>query len=180
MFRSGKTPHDIEWGLSMRRILLLASLMIAALCGAARADTNFAGFRDIVQKVVGEAEQCDVGRLDVLGLGVAENLPNAWGELFLTGIQTEGCNGGNNYGYAISVHELANGASRPVAMEPLGFPWIDSIQAKAIKGVPTIVVVGPDYAPEDGRCCPTLTREIRIWVEADGVKWKSVKTWKRG
>lgn len=165
--------------MTYHSLLIAASLVITPIDATARADTNFSAFKDMINRTLEEAAECDVGQLDIVGLGVSQSLNNTWGQLFVTGIQTEGCNGGNNYGYNVSIYELSSNASRILPMEPLGFPWIDSIQPKEIKGVPTISIVGPDYAPEDARCCPSLNREVRIWAEEDGIKWKIVKTWKK-
>lgn len=130
-----------------------------------------------MSQVLDQASTCDVGRLDLLNLGTSPAVGKNWSGLWFTGVQTEGCEGGNNYGYSVSVYDLKGASARVAPMEPLGFPWVESVQAIEVKGTPAIKIFAPDYAPDDARCCPSLMREVRIWAEGSRIAWKTVKTW---
>ena len=156
---------------------ILVAVFMLGVSPEASAETNAPGLKAIVSQVLDEASTCDIGRLDLLSLGTAPALSKNWSGLWFTGLQTEGCEGGNNYGYSVSVHDLDGASARVAPTEPLGFPWVESVEAIDVKGTLAIRLLAPDYAADDARCCPSLMREVRIWAEGSRIAWKTIRTW---
>lgn len=133
----------------------------------------------VLQKVLELSKGCKVTRTDNLPLLVSPKISSRWRNLHVIGVQTEGCDGGNNYQYNTYIFDTAVEKPLRVSVDGLTFPWIEKIFNSEKRGVPNVTIIAPAYADEDAHCCPSLLTEVRIWAEADTVNWKRVRQWKK-
>jgi hypothetical protein len=101
---------------------------------------------------------CEVTRLDEAHRGA---VAGAAGHVVVAVFTVEGCGGGNNWASQLGVFSEEAGRVIEYALpDPPGFV-VDS--ARVSKGI--IAVNGLDYAPDDGRCCPSLRVAARYRIE---------------
>jgi hypothetical protein len=164
----------------MRKLIaiLVAAIFVAPnVCSEGFADdvSSKAALQQVLESTVG----CQVTRTDSLPLLVSPKIPSQWGTLRVIGVETEECDGGNNYQYTVHIFDTSQEQPLKVQLDGLSLAWIEKIFMSEKRGVPNITIVAPEYAPEDGRCCPSLMQEIRIWAEAGSVEWKQIRHWKK-
>lgn len=125
---------------------LAAGLVLAAALPAAAGAQSLAAIR---AHIAATNPGCDVSRLDEAHRGA---VAGAAGHVVVAVYTVEGCGGGNNWASLLGVFSEEAGRVVQYALpDPPGFV-VES--ARVDKGV--IEVSGLDYAPNDGRCCPSL------------------------
>ena len=144
-----------------RPMTLLAGLALATaavLPGPAAAQK----LADIRAHIAAENPGCDVSRLEEAFRGA---LPGAAGHVVVAVYTVEGCGGGNNWVSQFGVFsEEANRVVQYALPDPPAFVVESARVANAV-----IKVAGLDYAPDDGRCCPSIRREAQYRVTGRAV-----------
>jgi len=161
--------------LSLCVVCLLG--LIDGATGAAHAQ-NFESELQAKTAFRRENAECDVADLQVARLGASARAASRWREILMVAGKVEGCGGGNNWGTSVAFYDVGGGAATPVPHRPIGFAGVDSIQPTQVAGVPAISVIGRTWGSDDAHCCPTQGEEVRFWVEAEGVVWRVMRTWR--
>lgn len=133
---------------------LAAGLILATALPAAAGAQSLAAIRT---HIAAANPGCDVVRLDEAYRGA---VAGAAGHVVVVVYTVEGCGGGNNWASLLGVFSEEAGRIAPYSLpDPPAFV-VQS--AQVAKGV--VEVNGRDYAPNDGRCCPSLRVTARYRI----------------
>jgi hypothetical protein len=135
---------------------LVAGLLLAAaaLPGPAQAQNLVA----IRAHIAAGHPGCDIARLDEAYRGA---LAGAAGHVVVAVYTVEGCGGGNNWVSRFGV--FSEEVGRVVEYTLADAPNFVVDHAEVAKGL--IDVSGLAYAPDDGRCCPSIRSAARYRIE---------------
>ena len=109
--------------------------------------------------------------------------------------QTEGCNGGNNWGANVRAFYVkgtgANVQAKRIpidtlVMDLLRFAWVDAVSfvstgetSKEGASLSHVELDGTVQTDSDARCCPTGGKRVKVFIQNGRINAHVLKTWKK-